>query len=110
MFSKASCEYFTNQRRSDPPVEESRKSHRRTGSGARKGAGEGTPGEPETAPARELRKELRKRIGNETRKGTANETHEALRKLKAAGWHKKALAENGTTEEKREARAPLAGP
>jgi hypothetical protein len=80
------------------------------GSGPRKVAAKGAPGEPETAPAREQRKELPKRIGNDTRKGFANETHEALRKLDAAGWHRKALAANGTTEEEREARAPLAGP
>jgi hypothetical protein len=89
------------------------KSRRRTGSGTRKGAGKGSPGEPEAEPARVPGKELRMRLGNEvrkrtgngtwksigddsrkgsgegTRKGTRSETHAALRQLAAADGTRK---------------------
>jgi len=54
------------------------KSRRRTGSGARKSAGEGTPGELETGTARGTVKELRMRIGNEVRRGTGNGTRKSI--------------------------------
>jgi hypothetical protein len=58
--------------------ERANKSHRRAGSGVRKSAGKGSPGEPEAEPAREPGKELRMRIGNEVRKRTGNGTWKSI--------------------------------
>ena len=80
----ADREYLSIQRRRNLPVGESRQ-------------------EPSGAPGNGTRK----RTTNGTPQRTGNGTREATGKLAAYGWHEKALAANGMTEEygKRELRS-----
>jgi hypothetical protein len=62
----------------------------RIGNDVRKRTGNGT--------WKNIGDEIRKEIGEVPRKGIRNETHDAIRKLAAAVWNKKALTANVMTE------------
>src|SRR5580704_11777964 len=104
-------EYLSIQRRSNPPEGESRQEPRRTGSGACKGAGEGTLDENRQRGSEEDRQrkseEQRRRDPQGDRRGSPQgnpkRDSRSTQETGCRGRNKKALTANGMSEyEKRE--------